>query len=174
LLLAGVGSCSREAGPVRPEEVVGPETWGGVSNVTHVRDLWFAAQPDDAALEAARDHGIGVVIDLREPGEREWDEQGAVESLGMTYHRVPVPKGEPFPPEAIARIDALVADAAGPVLLHCSTGNRAAGWYAIHLVEQQGMSLDDALAVGRKVGITKDEIVRNVARHLGEPVPADP
>jgi uncharacterized protein (TIGR01244 family) len=170
--LALLAACPRASEPVRTDEVAGPFTWGAVSNVTRVRHLWFSGQPDKAALEAARGEGIGVVINLRERNEQEWDERQAVESLGMRYHSVPVASGKPFSAVAFAQIDALVKDNEDEqILIHCSTGNRAAGWFATHLVAEHGMSLDDAVAVARKTGITKDEIVQGVASYLREPAP---
>lgn len=172
LVLAPAAACRRPHEPVRADEVEGPFTWGATSSVTHVRHLWLSGQPDEATLEAARAEGVGIVIDLREPDEHAWDEKQAVEDLGMAYHNVPVPREQPFPPDALARIDALVRENEDEqILVHCSTGNRAAGWLATHLVGVHGMGLEDALAVGRKAGITKDAIIERVASHVGEPAP---
>lgn len=175
-LLAAMGlavACGRVEAPIRTDDVAGPFTWGAVSNVARARNLWFSAQPDEAALEAARAAGIGVVINLREAREHPWDERQAVEDLGMAYYRVPVPTRKPFPAVAFARIEALVEKHGDEqILIHCTSGNRAAGWFATRLVAEHGMSLEDALAVGRKVGITRDEIAQGVANYLGEPAPA--
>lgn len=140
------------------EDVQGPFTWGGVDNVTRLGNLYFAGQPDEEALAAARTHGVEVVVDLRHPSERDWDERAAVEGLGLTYYNVPV-TGDAFDPAAFAKIDALVAEHAGqPILVHCSSSNRVGGWLAGHLVTEQGLAPDRALEVGRKTGITKDAI----------------
>lgn len=168
-----LAACTGAEEPIRPDDVAGPLPWGAVSNVTHVGNLWFAGQPDAAALEEARRAGIGIVINLREAHEHDWDEKSAVEALGMIYYNVPIPKKRPFPTAAFAQIEALVEDNEDEqILIHCSTANRAAGWYATHLVVEGGMNLDDALAVGRRLGITKDAIVQNVASYLEEPPPA--
>ncbi|MEN8184249.1 MAG: hypothetical protein ABFS46_17115 [Myxococcota bacterium] len=171
-VLALLAVCSRASESVRTDEVAGPFSWGAASNVTHVRHFWFSGQPDEDALEAARGEGIGIVINLREVHEHGWDEEQAVENLGMRYYSVPVPRKKPFPAAAFAQIEALVKDNENEqILIHCSTANRAAGWFATYLVAEHGMSLDDALAVGRKVGITKDAIAQSVANYLGEPAP---
>lgn len=154
--------------PIAPSEVEGPFTWGGTSNVTHVRHLWFSGQPDQAALERAKAEGIGVVINLRDPSEFDWDEKSAVESLGMTYYNVPIRREEPFDPAAFAKIEALVERYDEQrVLVHCSSSDRAGGWFATHLAGAHGMSVGDALAVGRRTGITKDTIVENVRAYVG-------
>jgi protein tyrosine phosphatase (PTP) superfamily phosphohydrolase (DUF442 family) len=168
-------ACARASEPVRPDEVAGPFTWGAASNVTQVRNLWFAGQPDAATLEAAVDQGIGIVINLRGAHEQEWDEEQAVRGLGMSYYSVPVPGKQPFSAEAFAEIESIVREHKGDqILIHCSSSNRVGGWFATHLVAQHGMSVHDAIAIGRKVGITKDAIVQKVANYLGEPAPVEP
>jgi protein tyrosine phosphatase (PTP) superfamily phosphohydrolase (DUF442 family) len=161
-------SCSGER--IDPDEVEGPYTWGGVSNVTHVRDLWFSGQPDTESLRLAKENGVEVVINLRDPGESDWDERGAVEGLGMTYHSVPVQKTGPFTRESFSRIaEILEAHEGAGILVHCSSANRAGGWFATYLVEEHGMTVDDALAVGRRTGITKEGITKRVRAYLAEP-----
>lgn len=153
-LLAG---CS--PGAIAPQEVEGPFTWSNLDGVTRIHHHWFAGQPDAAALAAAREAGVEIVVNLRPPDEFDWDERAAAEELGLGYYNVPIPREGPFPPEAIEKLDALVAEHHGAeMLLHCSSGNRAAGWFATHLVRTHGMPLDDALAVGRKAGITSPGI----------------
>jgi protein tyrosine phosphatase (PTP) superfamily phosphohydrolase (DUF442 family) len=173
LLLLAIGSillaaCERSPETISADEVRGPFVWGAASNVTGVRHLWFSEQPDEAGLEAARTEGVGIVVNLREEREYDWDERRAVENLGMRYVNVPVPGDQPFSPQSFARIDALVKENPDEtILVHCSSANRAAGWYVTHLVSEHGMSLDEALVIGRRVGITKEGIVEKVRRYFG-------
>jgi protein tyrosine phosphatase (PTP) superfamily phosphohydrolase (DUF442 family) len=169
LLLASIGvACSGDG--TRPGDVEGPFTWGAVSNVTHVGRLWFAGQPDAETLRKAKENGLRVVLNLRDPAESEWDERSAVEGLGMVYYNVPVQTTGPFTRESFSRIDALLEDhEEDQILIHCSSSNRAGGWYATYLVEKRGVSVDEALAIGRETGITKDGIARRVLAYLGEP-----
>jgi protein tyrosine phosphatase (PTP) superfamily phosphohydrolase (DUF442 family) len=170
LLLAALACLSCSGERIDPEEVEGPFTWGAVSNVTHVRHLWFSGQPDEEALRQAKENGVEVVVNLRDPGESDWDERSAVETLGMTYYNVPVQKTGPFTRESFSRIDTVLEEHEGAgILIHCSSSNRAGGWFATHLVEDHQMSVDDALAVGRKTGITKDGITIRVRGYLAEP-----
>ena len=163
-LMAGA-AC--DPGAISLEEVEGHFRWGGVDNVTHLRHLWFSGQPDQAALERAKAEGIGVVVNLRDPSEHEWDEKSAVEALGMTYYNVPVQGGRPFDRSAFERIVALVEQHDDQqVLVHCASSNRVGGWLVTHLADVHGMSLDEALVVGRRTGITKPAIEENVRRYL--------
>jgi protein tyrosine phosphatase (PTP) superfamily phosphohydrolase (DUF442 family) len=54
------------------------------------------------------------------------------------------------------------------ILMHCSSGNRVAAWYAIHLVQQKNMARDDALAIARRNGLTKDSMIARVQTYLDE------
>jgi protein tyrosine phosphatase (PTP) superfamily phosphohydrolase (DUF442 family) len=170
--VAFVGACGGERhDTVRLEEVSGPVVWGAADNVTRVRHLWFSRQPDAAGLLAAKQNGIALVVDLRAPGERDWDEAAAASDAGLRYVNIPIAEKEPFSEAALAEIEAVVA--ANPeqqILLHCSSGNRAAAWLTTHLVRKHHMPFADALEIGRRAGITKPEIVAKTAAVLGEKV----
>jgi len=169
LIFALAPAAHAEAGDaIAPNDVKGPTTWGGAANVTQLGRLYFSGQPDQAGLAAARGAGVDVVINLRAPGELDWDEKAAVEALGMEYHNVPI-DGARFTTDAIERIDALVAaDEERKVYLHCSSSNRVGGWLAIHLATRDGLDEEAALAVARRAGITKEAIEKGVHAYLEE------
>jgi len=158
LLVAPTGCGERSA--------EGALRWGSAGDVKQYASFYLAGQPDAAGLAAARDAGVAVVIDLRDPSEHDWDEAAAAEAIGLQYHNVPV-SGRALSREAMQRIDAIVRENEGEeILLHCASGNRAAAWLAIHLVEGEGMDVDEALAIGRRTGISKDAIAENVTAYL--------
>ncbi len=161
-----IGGCASQQ--ITPADVTGPETWGASDNVTHVRHLYFSEQPDAEALRTAKLNGVTTVINLRDPSESDWDEEDAVESLGLNYINIPIRKqSETFSPTAIAAINAAVEAQNGqPVLLHCSSGNRAAGWLAIHLVEGHKLSNENAIAVAREAGLSSDVIAKRVTTYI--------
>ena len=164
LLILGV-ACSEQR--IELADVEGPFTWGSLENVTHLKHLWFSGQPNDAALEAAREHGVVAVINLRDPSEFGWDEAGAVEALGMSYYNVPVRGDAPFERAAFARIYEIVREHDdGQVLVHCSSSNRAGAWLAAHMVEDHGQSFEEGLAIGRRAGLTKEPLVEKLRDYL--------
>jgi len=180
LLLAGclaahgalLGCANLRPHAVTVGEVQAPVQWGAAKNVRRLRHLWIADQPDAAGFETAKRAGVKVVIDLREPGEREWDEAAAVRSLGLEYYNVPVARKAPFSRDAFGEIEGLLQAHHGEqILVHCSSGNRAAGWLSTHLVDAHHMSLDSALEVGKRAGITTDAIVEKVVIYVGSTAP---
>jgi protein tyrosine phosphatase (PTP) superfamily phosphohydrolase (DUF442 family) len=144
-----------------------PVSWGAAESVTRVSRLWFAGQPDPAGFEAARDSGVGLVINLREPDELDWDEAAAVESLGMSYASVPIPRQGPLPASALEEIELLVKEHPDEqVLVHCASGQRAAGWLATHMVSRHGMETEPALDVARRAGMTSSGMEQRVRDYI--------
>ena len=121
LLLAGVAPAQTLDVPNRHEPLPGITT---------------AGQPSAAALEAAADAGYKTVIDLRGPAEdRGFDERVAVQRLGMNYVSLPVDGAAGVTYENAAELDRVLAELPKPVLLHCSSGNRAGALLALRADE---------------------------------------
>lgn len=113
-----------------------------------------AGQPSADQLAAAAKSGIKTVIDLRALGEdRGMDERATVEKLGMSYVSLPVEGGEGVTYANATALDKLLADAKGPVLLHCASGNRVGALLALR-DKSKGADNDAALALGVKSGLT--------------------
>lgn len=169
LVLLGVVACASSGQPeLTPADVHVQPAWGPVDNVTRVSRLYFSGQPDAEALRAAAAEGVEVVINLREPGESDFDEASAAAEAGQLYYNVPVSrKGESFDPEAMERIGELVRQHPGQkVLLHCRTGQRATSWLAIHLVEDHGLTPQQSLAVAGAAGLDSESLLERVQRYL--------
>ena len=171
--LVALSACVKsESEPITVADVGEPVAWGPATTVRPLRHLWIGNQPDEAGLDAAEGAGVQVVIDLRQPDERDWDEGEAVRARGLTYYNAPVSKDGAFSAEVFSEIENLVRSHEGEqIFLHCSSGNRAAGWLATHLARIHEIPFDEAVAIGRRAGITKEPIVEKVAEYLGEPIP---
>jgi protein tyrosine phosphatase (PTP) superfamily phosphohydrolase (DUF442 family) len=163
ILLTG---CASHA--VTPGDTTGPETWGASDNVTHIENLYFSGQVDIESLQMARMQGVTTIINSRYPSEMDWDEKSAAENLGLEYISIPISKtSDTFDPQTIARIDTMVGERKGQkILMHCSSGNRVAAWYAIHLVDKQNMKDDEAIDVARRNGLTREGMESRVHNYL--------
>ncbi len=172
LLLTGACSAGRGATPldqgVALSEVGGPQTWGAATNVVQVKRLYLSEQPDKASIEKAKSAGVGIVINLREDREMTWDEAAAVEDAGLIYYQVPVAsEGASLPAAAMRRISELVNQHPDQrIWLHCSSGNRASAWLAVHLVQDHGMTTDSAIALAAKTGLTKPALEQRTRHFL--------
>lgn len=125
--------------------------------------LLTGGQPTPEQLAQARAQGYRTVIDLRVAGElKGWNEAETARALGLRYVHIPVAGPEDLT-EAKARTlaDALQDPAAGPVLLHCASGNRVGALLAIKAGRLDGKSTSEALAIGKAAGMTKlEKVVR--------------
>lgn len=165
LNLLMLGGCSTD---VRPDDVLGPMTWGASENVTHVENLYFSEQPDSETLRFARANGVTTVVNLRGPAETDWNQEGTTRELGMDYVNAPVSRtSDSFDRNTIETLNTLMGERRDQrIFIYCSSGNRVAGWYAIYLVQQRGMEIDDALEVARRTGLTRQSIEDRVRRYL--------
>lgn len=125
--------------------------------------LWFmsfSAQPTVEQLKMAKDNGVETVINLRAPEELKFDEKKEVEKLGMNYFQVTLlnKEGE-IDPLSILKLEKIHKATHGQKqLVHCSSGNRAAAWFAVHMAVRHDISEQDAIKVGKALGVTKEEV----------------
>ena len=155
-LVAAGPACSGPKRSAAIPEPVGREI-DGLGNARAVgEDLLFGAQPTPEALAALAAQGYRTVLTTRGDGELEWDERALVDSLGMRFVSIPMPNPLSEIPDAwVEQFDALMRDAGRPMLLHCSSGNRVAGLWAVWLAERQGVEPAQALELGEKAGMTR-------------------
>lgn len=133
-------------------------------NVVRVKHLYVSSQHDADTLEIAREKGVELVINLREPTEFSWDENRAVNHAGLDYYNVPISTtGESFDHDSINQISALVTKYKDQkILLHCSSGNRASAWLAIHLAQDHNTQSDAAILLARQAGLSSPIIEARV------------
>jgi uncharacterized protein (TIGR01244 family) len=165
---AGQATSAEKTTSISSVDFAAPQVWGAAGNVIGVKHLYLSGQPDQATLETAVEHGVGVVINLRGPREYDWDENGAATKLGLTYYNVPITGREPgFDADTIARISTLVAQHRDTkVLVHCASGNRVSGWFAVHLAQDHGMPVEESIEMSRLAGLTNTGMKSRVREFL--------
>jgi len=135
--------------------------------VAPVNGISSSGQPDEAALQVFADSGYSAVIDMRGPDEDRGmeNEQAAVEALGLDYIAFPIASGAEINFDTANKLDALLQDIDGPVLIHCGSGNRVGAMLALRQ-SLKGASDDEALEHGSDAGLTRLEPL--VKERLGE------
>jgi uncharacterized protein (TIGR01244 family) len=112
-----------------------------------------AGQPSEAALSALAAAGYRSVIDLRGANEdRGLDESKTAETLGLRYVNLPVEGAAGVSYANAEALDKLLAELPKPVLLHCSTGNRAGALLALR-AKANGANTGAALELGLANGL---------------------
>ena len=128
-----------------------------VEDLQPIDEITSSGQPDAKAFAIVADSGYVAVIDMRGPNEnRGLDEKAVVEALGLEYIEFPLVGREAISFENAQRLDKLLTDIDGPVLLHCGSGERVG---AILALRHSLQGADDAAALeyGRDAGLNSLE-----------------
>jgi protein tyrosine phosphatase (PTP) superfamily phosphohydrolase (DUF442 family) len=117
-------------------------------------------QPSTADLEAFRDAGGGIVLDLRDPMEpRPLDEQATTQRLGLEYVVVPVTAGT-MTDTTLERIHGVLRDAGDrAVFVHCGSGSRVGGALLPHLMLEHGLAEEDAVGQAMRIGLRSADLL---------------
>jgi uncharacterized protein (TIGR01244 family) len=94
-------------------------------------------QPDTDQLKMAAAEGFKTIINLAtiNPPYSLADEAGLVESLGMTYHHIPVEWEAPAERD-FAAFEAVMAQLPeGKTLIHCAANFRVTAFYALYALK---------------------------------------
>lgn len=122
--------------------------------------LVTGGQPSTADLEAFRDSGGGILLDLRDPMEpRPLDEPATAQRLGLEYVSVPVGPGS-MNDATLERIHGILREAGDrPVFVHCGSGNRVGGALLPYLMLEHGMEEEDAIGQAMRAGLRSAELL---------------
>lgn len=132
-------------------------------NCWRIGDFYVTAQPTEAGLGVAHDLGIQSVICLRDATEPanppvpafDPQEDATLTGLGMSFVNIPIPHGLPqdqFDIRARAVL-AVLNELPQPLLMHCSSGDRASALWAIHLILDCGLTTQEAVGYATQSGL---------------------
>jgi len=139
--------------PARSEHQLEAVGVGSTKNVHRLGNLWFAGQFPQEDVARWKAAGIRRVITLRQAGEVDWDEPGQVRAAGMEFVDLGFREPETMSDEILDRLRALLADESTPTLLHCGSANRVGGAWIPFRVLDQGVSLEQAAAEAKEIGL---------------------
>ena len=143
---------------------------GSTPNVTRFGKTLFGGQPSPEALEEAQKRGIASVITFRTKGEVDWDEAGKAKDLNMSFHRFGFRSPESMTDTLIDQARKVLVDSKDqPKMLYCGSANRVGAIWMAHRALDGGLSVEEALKEGEKIGlrnkgyvaVVKDYIRRN-------------
>ncbi len=130
--------------------------------------LLTGGQPTPAQLERAHEDGYKTVINLRRPEEKDNTDPEQVRGLGMAYIEIPIDGSADMTEDKARALAEALDKAESPVMVHCASGNRVGGLFAMKAYYIDGMSPEEALAVGKAAGMTRLE--PTVREKLGLPI----
>lgn len=124
------------------------------SELAPVDGIRSSGQPDEEAFSLVAEAGYAAVIDLRGEGEnRGLDEEAVLDRLDIEYLALPLSSPDAINFENADKLEKMLADVDGPVLLHCGSGNRVGALLSL-MKSRQGLSDEAALEYGRSAGLT--------------------
>ena len=145
-----------------PVQVTAPIVTTG-QNCWQIGNFYVTAQPTEAGLAVAGGLGIKSVICLRdatEPAKPPYpafdpEEDTTLTGLGMSFANIPFPHGisqDQFNIRAGAVL-AVLNQLPQPLLMHCSSADRASALWAIHLIVNCGLTADEAISYATQSGL---------------------
>ncbi len=141
----------------------------GIRDATQLGDILFGGQPSEESLKRLHDEGYRTILTTRPKSEMKWDEKAQVEALGMQFVSIPMSKPvKTITEDQIEAFDKAMKNAPRPMLLHCGSGNRVSGLYAVWLAKRKGMSAEEAFRMGEKAGMTAIQPVVKEMLGLGK------
>ncbi|MFT6048159.1 MAG: hypothetical protein ACI9WC_003877 [Arenicella sp.] len=127
--------------------------------MTHLSDLLYVAgQLSTVDIQQAAAAGIKTIINNRpddeEPGQlNHQDASSLASSLGLDYHYLPMPNGQPMPANLVDDFYKILEDSDQPVLAHCRSGMRSSVIWAMGQIKNGKTDPDQAIAAATAANI---------------------
>jgi uncharacterized protein (TIGR01244 family) len=144
------GGCSEQEPPPEFESLAVK----GMKNPTRYGDILIGGQPTEDGLEELAAKGYKTVLSTRSEAEVTWDEKVKAESLGMKFVHIPMDKPiDNIKDEWVDEFTRVMTKGEHPIVMHCGSGNRISGLWAVYLVEHEKVDPDSALKMATKTGM---------------------
>lgn len=113
--------------------------------------MLLGPQPTEEDMQQARQSGIRTVIDFRMPGETPGSNAELAARSGLDYANIPVNR-QSLSEDQIYELDRAIQEKAGPFLIHCASGARAAMLLALRKAKKNhwtaARTFEEARAMG--------------------------
>lgn len=130
-------------------------------------NVYLGGQPAPEDFELLNGQGITSIINLRHPGETDWDEAELAEEFGMQYIRLPIQSREDLTDELFDQaLETLSENVDGKTLVHCTACSRVGAiWYAYRVLEQDAKP-EDAEQEARTAGMRGDWLLEAAKEYV--------
>ena len=112
--------------------------------------------------ELKSDKDIDVLINVRGMGENKkvkFDPKVEAQSVGIAFYQVPFMKKLSPSHKAISKMESILKKHSGKnILVYCASGNRAAGWYAVHQATNNSLSTSAAMDHAKGMGLNNRKL----------------
>ena len=167
-------SAAPPAAEIEPTSPIKNTELGSTKNVHQNANLYFAGQFAKEDLATIQERKIARIISLRTDGEIDWNEQQAVEAVGIEHIKVPFGSPEALTDEVFDNVRQLLKDGSKTTLLHCASASRVGGVWLPYRVLDEGVDLETAVAEAKEIGLKTPFIEAKardyIKRHLPPPI----
>ena len=144
----------------------------GKTNAKKFKHVYISGQPKLQDFMEAKKDGIKLVINLRTAKDKGHSksklkkEMKVITKAGIKYYNIP------FSPctaskKSFDKIEEVLKKHKGEkTLIHCSTGNRAAAWFASHMKNQHKVTTEQALLRAEQMGLNKKKMKKIIYEYL--------
>jgi protein tyrosine phosphatase (PTP) superfamily phosphohydrolase (DUF442 family) len=154
-------------------------TTSTIYNALKITDhLTTAGQPTAAQLRAAAEEGFQAVINLAMPTSNNAlnNEGEIVQSLGLTYHPIPVDWQNPTASDFTAFDTVMQQLSSQKILLHCAANFRATAFYGLYALKHLGWTAEQADTFRTPIWQDSDypiweTFIREMKTNLKKPAP---
>lgn len=115
--------------------------------------IYISGAPEKEALVELKKLGVKMVVDFRMPNEHAFDAQQELQSMQIGYQNIPF-NAKNMDDKNLEAFSAIVKNPQHyPLYLHCATGNRAAVMLALHRIENDKLSVQEAIEKAKAFGL---------------------
>jgi protein tyrosine phosphatase (PTP) superfamily phosphohydrolase (DUF442 family) len=117
-------------------------------------------QPSANHLQALKDAGVDILLDLRDPMEpRPFDEPTTARQAGLEYINVPVSSAT-INDATMERVLTVIRNAGEKqIYFHCGSGNRVGATLLPYFMIDLGMNEEEAIEQAMRVGLRSPEMM---------------
>jgi protein tyrosine phosphatase (PTP) superfamily phosphohydrolase (DUF442 family) len=127
---------------------------GTITRLHTYEGLFLASQPKVEDFEQAKMGGVVTVINMRHESENtDFDEALVIHNLGLKYVNLPWNGPDELTDEIFDQAREMFNTVERPALVHCGSANRVGAVYLPWRVLDGGLSVEDALAEAKVVGL---------------------
>lgn len=151
---------------------------GNLARTPQLGHVVYGRQPDEETIPKLKEQGFNMVLSVRFDDEPVgFDSRKLVEKSGMSFQQISFYKGKladrPRAVDAnaideISKLLSATASSGGKLLLHCASGQRAAGALAAVLVRDYEYSREDALEYAAKAGMTSTGVATALDQYFDD------
>ncbi len=129
----------------------------GKKDLFRSTNFYFGGQPTLETLRWLKSEGVTLVVNLRSAKENKdfaetaFNEENLAREFGMDYVSIPLGEKPSYRPQVGDTFAIVLNSHTGKAFIHCLSAGRVSYLWVAYLSRHRGYSLDDAVAIGKRI-----------------------